>query len=63
MLQHAPIMEPVQEGSLIPEQAFLTDDSEAVLRFATDALKDGLAAARFVLRLCVRRLCGIRRRL
>lgn len=45
MLQHAPIMEPVQEGSLIPEQAFLTDDSEAVLRFATDALKDGLAAA------------------
>ncbi|WP_313626604.1 XdhC family protein, partial [Atlantibacter hermannii] len=38
-------MEPVQEGSLIPEQAFLTDDSEAVLRFAADALKDGMAAA------------------
>ena len=45
MLQHAPIMEPAQEGPLIPEQAFLTDDSEAVLRFAADALKDGMAAA------------------
>jgi len=38
-------MEPAQEGPLIPEQAFLTDDSEAVLRFAADALKDGMAAA------------------
>ncbi len=42
MLQHASLIEP---GMLNPEQAFLTDDSRAILRFAADALTAGMAAA------------------
>lgn len=42
MLQHASLIEP---GVLNPEQAFLTDDSRAILRFAADALTAGMAAA------------------
>ncbi|WP_312979518.1 XdhC family protein [Atlantibacter sp.] len=42
MLQHATLIEP---GLLNPEQAFLTDDSQTILRFAADALTAGMAAA------------------
>ena len=42
MLQHASLIEP---GLLTPEQAFLTDDSRTILRFAADALTAGMAAA------------------
>lgn len=42
MLQHASLIEP---GLLNPEQAFLTDDSREILRFAADALTAGMTAA------------------
>jgi len=42
VLQHASLIEP---GLLNPEQAFLTDDSREILRFAADALTAGMTAA------------------
>lgn len=45
MLQQLPLTEPINNTSVIPEQAFLTDDHRAILRFAADAVNAGMRAA------------------